>query len=262
VRHGHYITFFFNSIEAKSMMDQNNDNLHTWQVWEMFNRIAGRYDFLNRLLSFRSDIHWRQKMVDFMPEKKGLRILDLATGTADVLITLSALKDKVALGVGVDMARHMLDIGRQKIGRLKHAPFLQLLPADVAHLPFPEGQFDVATIAFGIRNFNSVDQTLGQIRRVLKDNGRLIVLEFSLPGKRALRFLYLLYFRKILPLIGHLISGDPGAYRYLNRSVESFPYGTAFCEILTKHHFQQVIFRPLTFGIATIYVGYKDTKCE
>ena len=238
-------------------MDFIQKNSARQNVGMMFDRISRRYDFLNRLLSLRQDVRWRRRMSALLPDKNNLDILDLAAGTADVLVMLSRQNDKIRLGVGMDMATRMLAIGRRKISRLKSASILKLLPGDAAHLPFHNDRFDAVTIAFGIRNFTDVDQALDEIYTVLKANGRLIVLEFSLPTNGAFKSFYLFYFRNILPFIGSVISGDPAAYRYLNRSVEAFPYGTAFCDLLKRHGFADITSHPLTFGIATIYLGHK-----
>jgi len=221
----------------------------------MFDRIAHRYDLLNRLLSMGTDIRWRKQMAQHLPEGDALNVLDLATGTADVLISLRKHAPRVRRGVGMDMSGGMLHHGLEKLRHLGlHGPF-QLVRADATCVAAASGAFDAATISFGIRNVLDVSAGLREMRRVLRPGGRALILEFSLPGNRLLRALYLFYFRNILPLLGGLISGDASAYRYLNETVESFPYGEAFCVLMRDAGFSGVRAIPLSFGIATLYVG-------
>ncbi len=226
------------------------------EVWKMFDRIAHRYDFLNRSLSFGQDIAWRRKMRKHLPERPELHVLDLATGTADQLIFL-ANDTRVASGEGSDMSEKMLEIGRRKISKAGLQDRFTLKTGDALQVPAPDNSADVVTISFGIRNVESVPEAMQEMIRVLKPGGRALILEFSLPGNRVMRGLYLFYFRHILPRIGGLISGDPYAYRYLNRTVETFPYGEAFCDWMREAGFESVRFRSLTFGIAAIYQGDK-----
>lgn len=225
------------------------------EAWQMFNRIAGRYDFLNRLLSLRQDVRWRKKILTHLPAKSDQMVLDIATGTGDVLLTLFSGSQKLKRGVGLDMAQEMLTHGRHKIHRHSFNKKIVLIPGDSLWLPFSSQSFDVITIAFGIRNLIDIKQGLAEMLRVLKPGGRLLILEFSLPGNKLFRKLYLLYFRKILPWLGGVISGDRYAYRYLNQTVESFPYGLAFNQVMEAAGFQEVSDYPLSFGIASIYQG-------
>ena len=225
-----------------------------FMIWEMFDRIANRYDLLNRLLSLRNDVKWRKKIACNLSEQDCQKILDIATGTADVLLALFQNSDKPAYGIGVDMAKNMLKIGRNKI---KHLGNIHLFPADALNLPFPSQTFDAVTIAFGIRNIPQFRPALAEMYRVLKPRGKVIILEFSLPQNFVIRTAYLYYFRKILPRIGGLVSGDYQAYRYLNASVEAFPFGCEFAEILRQIGFSAVKVDPLTFGIASVYSGEK-----
>ena len=227
-------------------------------VFRMFDRIAHRYDFLNRFLSFGRDVYWRKQIVRFLPSRSNLDILDLATGTADVLLTLCRKSDCIATGGGVDMAGRMLRGAQTKVASCGLQNKLTFVRADATRLPFASASFDVVTIAFGIRNFIDVRETLQEIHRVLATGGRLLILEFSLPSNRLIRCGYLFYFRHVLPLLGSLISGDSHAYRYLNRTVETFPYGENFCDIMRKAGFAEVRTWPLTFGVAAIYQGDKS----
>lgn len=228
------------------------------EVWRMFDRIAHRYDLLNRLLSLGRDVAWRKSIARNLPEGEGLRILDLATGTADVLLTIFAKRTRVASGIGLDMAQQMLSIGREKIAATGMSQNLRLLPGDATFLPFRENSFDTVTISFGIRNVLDVSQALRDMQRVLKPGGRALILEFSLPENKLVKQVYLFYFRNILPRIGGFISGDSYAYRYLNQTVETFPYGQEFCDLMNRAGFRNVRAIPLTFGIASLYLGDKE----
>ncbi len=227
------------------------------KVWHMFDRIATRYDLLNRLLSFGQDIRWRNKLARMLPDRQRLKVLDVATGTGDVILSLFEKNRNVFQAVGVDMSEKMLEIGRRKMRENHLDKVVEMQLGDAARLPFEDAQFDVVTIAFGIRNVYDVDKALQEMHRVLKPGGRALILEFSLPAQSFIRSAYLLYFRHVLPKIGGVISGDPYAYQYLNKTVESFPYGEAFCAIMEANGFTNVKAKPLTLGVATIYQGDK-----
>lgn len=230
------------------------------EIWRMFDRIARRYDLLNRLLSLRQDVRWRKKLTEMLPDRPSLSVLDLATGTADVLLSLFRHSRKVEIGIGLDMAENMLRIGRHKV-RQKHLnSSVILFPGDAVRIPFSTATFDVITMAFGIRNVQDIPAALREMMRILKPGGRLLILEFSLPKNRYFRSLYLFYFRRILPSIGGLISGDRKAYGYLNKTVETFPYGQDFCQLMIEAGFQNVQDVPLTLGISSIYKGDKNNE--
>lgn len=223
----------------------------------MFDRIAHRYDFLNRLLSLRRDVTWRRRLVDHLPKGSQLHLLDVATGTGDLLLSLAEHSGRVNCGVGLDLAGRMLQIAKGKLKNSSHRDRMSLILGDGALMPFPDNCFDVVTIGFGIRNFADTMIGLREFYRVLKPGGRLLVLEFSLPKNRFLYYGYLAYFRFVLPIVGRVLSGDATAYRHLNRSVESFPYGQDFCDLLTQAGLADVSVTPLTFGLASIYRGDK-----
>ncbi len=228
------------------------------EAWKLFDRIAQRYDFLNRFLSFGQDVLWRKKMALYLPKKTEISLLDLATGTADQLLFLFEKTDSIAQAVGVDLSDNMLAIGKKKIDDRKLDQKITLKPADGAALPFPENTFDCTTIAFGIRNIPDYQKSLREMLRVLKPGGISLVLEFSLPHSPLVRWPYLFYFRYILPFLGGWISGDSSAYRYLNATVEQFPHGDGFLQMMSDAGFKKVRRIPLSFGIATIYVGEKS----
>jgi len=227
------------------------------EAWRMFDRISRRYDLLNRLLSFGRDVSWRNRLASYLPQGTRVDLLDLATGTGDVLLTLRQRCNTIAAAVGLDLAPRMLQHARLKASRMNMQRDVYFARGDVSRLPFAAGSFDVVTIAFGIRNFISISETLQEIFRVLRPQGRLVILEFSLPTKAVLRACYMIYLRRIVPLIGWAVSGDSQAYRYLDETVETFPYGWAFREEMAKAGYVEVTACPLTFGVATIYAGYR-----
>jgi demethylmenaquinone methyltransferase/2-methoxy-6-polyprenyl-1,4-benzoquinol methylase len=223
----------------------------------MFDKIAPRYDLVNRILSLGRDEVWRKKLTNHLSDRSDQIVLDLATGTADVLISLFKNSQKLLTGIGIDMAEEMLRYGRQKTHRNNLETAIKLIPGNAGAIPFIANQFDIVTIAFGIRNVIDVRQCLAEILRVLKPGGRLLVLEFSLPKNKFIKNLYLFYFRNVLPKIGNLISGDKYAYHYLNQTVESFPHGNDFCDLLISAGYKNSRIESLTFGIASIYIGEK-----
>lgn len=226
-------------------------------VWKMFDRISPRYDLLNRLLSLRRDVYWRRKVVDFLDDRPNQRVLDLATGTADVLLALMRHSARVGYGLGIDMADRMLELGRQKVVAAGLDGRIELKRGDATALDLASASFDAVTIAFGIRNLSDIAKGLAEMRRVLRPGGRALILEFSLPNNRLIRIPYLVYFRHVLPRVGALLSGDQRAYRYLERTVKSFPYGDEMCALIRQAGFVKVSATPLTFGTVTIYRGMK-----
>jgi len=226
-------------------------------VWKMFDRIAHRYDLLNSLLSFGRDVAWRKKLAAQIGPGQRQVAVDLACGTGDILLSLYRYCPRVVFGLGVDMADRMLQLARTKLAAFRgERPIpTSLLRADACALPLETASADLVTIAFGIRNVTDVGTALGEMYRVLRPGGRALILEFSLPPNRIVRFIYLFYFRSILPRLGGIISGDRYAYRYLNETVETFPYGKDFCDLMTRAGFSNTKETLLTFGVATIYSG-------
>lgn len=235
----------------------NVDVQNKSQTWLMFDRIAKTYDPLNRVLSMGIDHSWRRKMATYVPEGEDLSLLDLATGTGDQLIALCRSVPHIRRAVGMDMSQGMLDIGRQKLETLSLGAETWLEVGDATQIPAQDATYDVTSISFGIRNVDNVSQALSEMYRVLKPGGRSLILEFALPDRVWFRSLYLLYFRKILPWIGSVVSGDRHAYSYLNQSVEAFPYGESFCQMMRDVGFVNVQAHRLTLNIAMIYQGDK-----
>jgi demethylmenaquinone methyltransferase/2-methoxy-6-polyprenyl-1,4-benzoquinol methylase len=214
----------------------------------MFDRIAPRYDLLNRLLSAGTDRTWRRACVDFLELSGPARLLDLCTGTADLLIE-ALERDPRHRGLGLDLSTEMLRRAAVKVGRKGLHARAALAGADAERLPVAAGRFDGALVAFGIRNVGDPAAALAEVRRALRPGGRLVVLEFGAP-RGVLGALYRLYFERLLPRVGRMVSGDHGAYRYLPLSVARFPSPEAFCALLEGAGFSDVSRRPLTFGIA------------
>ncbi len=225
-------------------------------VKEMFDRIAPKYDFLNRLLSFRQDTVWRTRMVQAAALKKGSRILDVACGTCDVALEASAQLKAGAKIVGLDFSFGMLDLGKKKLLTKKNET-IELLNADALSLPFERNLFDAVFIAFGIRNIMDRQRAIDSFHWVLKKSGRLVVLELTTPDKGFFRSLYLFYFKKILPLIGSFFSKHSNAYSYLPQSVLNFPTSVEFAKLMTRAGFKDIRFKRMTFGIVTLFVGKK-----
>ncbi len=223
--------------------------------WRMFDTIAGRYDALNRLLSFRRDVAWRRMLANLLPPGDHLRTLDLATGTADVLLALKRFNPRVASGVGVDMSRNMLRHAKDKIAARGLSDALRLVRSNGVCMGLADASFDAVTISFGIRNMPDALATLHEIRRVLRPGGRALILEFALPKSNVMRALHLFYLRHVLPHIGGLASGNFAAYRYLNTTIETFPYGEEFCALMREAGFRNVVAHTLTFGAANLYQG-------
>ncbi|MBP7052711.1 MAG: bifunctional demethylmenaquinone methyltransferase/2-methoxy-6-polyprenyl-1,4-benzoquinol methylase UbiE [Phycisphaerae bacterium] len=223
----------------------------------MFDRIALTYDLLNHLLSLGRDWAWRRRVAELLGEGGGGRIADLATGTGDMLIALLRRSPPPAGAAGLDSSERMLSLCREKLGRAELADRVELVRADASATPFAGNSFDAVTMAFGIRNTPDVGATLREILRILKPGGVALILEFSLPRNRIVRWCHLKYLRLGVPLLGAVVSGDRSAYRYLNESIEAFYRPNEFCALMEKAGFTQVSATPLTWGVASIYRGVR-----
>jgi demethylmenaquinone methyltransferase/2-methoxy-6-polyprenyl-1,4-benzoquinol methylase len=221
----------------------------------MFDRIAPRYDLLNRLLSGGTDVRWRRRAVDLLDLRAPSRVLDLCTGTADLL--LEALRrDPRHSGVGVDLSHGMLVRGRAKIRGRGDSGRARLTGGDGERLPLRDRAFDGALVAFGIRNVGDPVRAMREVVRVLRPGGRFVVLEFSMP-KGVLGRAYRLYFRCVLPRLGGLVSGDGSAYSYLPESVARFPTPRDFAALMEQAGLREVKWSLLTGGIACLHRGEK-----
>ncbi len=226
------------------------------QIARMFDNIAPHYDFLNRFLSVRIDKIWRRKAVNELRGRRLDEVLDVASGTADLALAVQKRVRPKHI-TGIDISEKMLEIGRRKIAQKGLEQQIDLMYGDSEEIPFDDHTFDAVTVAFGVRNFENTDKGLREMYRVLKPEGKAVILEFSVPRNRFFRSLYLFYFLRILPFAGRLISKDKRAYGYLPDSVLSFPHGAEFGKKMENCGFLNVRVRSLTFGIACIYTGTK-----
>ncbi len=206
-------------------------------VGHMFDRIAPAYNILNHILSFGQDFLWRRKLANCVDKEHNLRVLDLATGTGDVLISLLHRNSNITEAVGLDISENMLSLCRNKISRHKFSDRVNLVRADATTNPFADETFDVITISFGIRNTPDVFKTLNEIHRLLRPGGKVLILEFSMPTNQILKRCYLLYLRRFVPFLGRLLSGDDRAYKYLNTSIEIFDGMKDFLYLMLKAGF-------------------------
>lgn len=248
-----YICNFIVSVQVKP--NPASEASKKQQVEEMFDNISPRYDFLNHFLSLGVDHSWRTTVRKNVNSFGAKRILDVATGTADLAIELTKIKESNI--VGIDISQGMLDFGQIKLNQKKLTNRIILKQADSEKLPFMDREFDAVTVSFGVRNFENLLVGLAEMHRVLKSGGPLLVLEFSKPTNPIFSRLYWFYFKNILPLLGKMLSRSTNAYTYLPQSVAAFPEGEEFVEKAKSVGFSNVTFRPLTFGICTMYTCVK-----
>ena len=234
---------------------KNSDLGKKEQVTQMFDNISGDYDGLNRVISFGIDVKWRKKVVKFVEKTNPKFILDIATGTGDLAIALA--KTNANKIIGLDISIGMLDIGKQKIIKKQLEDTIEMVLGDSENMPFEDNTFDAITVAFGVRNFETLEKGLSEILRVLKPNGIFVILETSVPTKTPYKQGYKAYTKYILPVIGKLFSKDRSAYTYLSESASVFPYGDALNNILLEIGFINVKDFPQTLGVATIYTSTK-----
>lgn len=225
------------------------------QVAEMFNNISKRYDLLNHVLSLGIDILWRKKAIKMLKPEKPKLILDVATGTGDFAIEALALNPEKV--IGVDISEGMLEMGRKKMEKQGHSDKIEMQMGDSEKLLFEDNKFDAVIVSFGVRNFENLEAGLADMLRVLRPGGTTVIIEFSKPETFPFKQAYNFYFKSILPLIGRIVSKDNAAYTYLPESVQQFPYGNDFLNILEKVGFKDAKCKPLTFGISSIYLAKK-----
>jgi demethylmenaquinone methyltransferase / 2-methoxy-6-polyprenyl-1,4-benzoquinol methylase len=225
------------------------------QVAQMFDNISGNYDGLNRVISFGIDVKWRKKVLQLVADKKPKTVLDIATGTGDLAILMTGTSAEEI--IGLDISAGMLEVGKKKIAERKLGSKIQMVLGDSENIPYPDNYFDAITVAFGVRNFETLEKGLAEILRVLKPNGIFVILETSVPTKFPYKQGYAFHSKFILPLVGKLFSKDKAAYSYLSDSANEFPFGEALNNILRKIGFIEVEHLPQTFGVATIYHASK-----
>lgn len=225
------------------------------KIGKMFDRIANSYDFLNHFLSLGIDIYWRVRAIELLRKSNPKKILDVATGTAD--LGIAAVKLNPQKIIGIDISEKMLEIGKKKIHKLGLDHKIELILGDCENLPFKDNYFDAITVGFGVRNFENLKKGLSEMYRVLDKNGTVVILEFSKPKKFPLNYIFNFYFKNILPIVGKIISKDKEAYAYLPESVQKFPDGKDFLNIMKEVGFSNLKQIPLTFGIVSVYIGKK-----
>lgn len=226
------------------------------QVAEMFNSIAGKYDFMNRFLSAGIDVKWRKKAINLLKPLHPQQVLDVATGTGDVAILTHKLLQPQKI-TGIDISEGMLQVGREKINKLGLGAVIDLQKGDSETIHFPDNSFDAITVAFGVRNFQHLEKGLKEMYRVLKPGGKLVVLEFSRPKEPVFKTVYNLYMNLLAPGIGKMLAKNREAYQYLNDSVQAFPEREQFVDIMKGVGYSDTSFDPLTMGICCIYSGNK-----
>ena len=232
----------------------NTDQSKKTEVEDMFDNIAPKYDLLNHVLSMKIDVLWRNTLVKWMNKDAPKLVLDVATGTGDLAIAVQ--KGTGAEVVGLDLSQQMLNVGIDKIKKINLDQKISMQKGDAENLPFEDNKFDAVSVAFGVRNFENLEKGLAELRRVVKENSSVYILEFS-KVEGFLAPFYMFYFKNILPQIGKLVSKDNRAYTYLPDSVNAFPYGEKMKQILLDTGYSKVEYKKLSLGIATIYKATK-----
>ena len=232
----------------------NTDQSKKTEVEDMFDNIAPKYDLLNHVLSMKIDVLWRNTLVKWMNKDAPKLVLDVATGTGDLAIAVQ--KGTGADVVGLDLSQQMLNVGIDKIKKLNLDQKISMQKGDAENLPFEDNKFDAVSVAFGVRNFENLEKGLAELRRVVKKNSSVYILEFS-KVEGFLAPFYMFYFKNILPQIGKLVSKDNRAYTYLPDSVNAFPFGEKMKQILLDTGYSKVEYKKLSLGIATIYKATK-----
>jgi demethylmenaquinone methyltransferase/2-methoxy-6-polyprenyl-1,4-benzoquinol methylase len=235
---------------------KESNNSKKEQVAEMFDGISPKYDFLNRLLSGGIDIYWRKKALNMIKSEKNQLVLDIATGTGDLAIEANKILQPEKI-IGVDISEGMLNVGKEKIKKLKLEDKIELRTGDSEKLLFNDNTFDTVIVSFGVRNFENLLKGLTDMFRVTKSGGTCLVVEFSKPKMFPFKQFYWLYSTKLLPVIGKLVSKDASAYSYLPESVKAFPDGLEFARVFEQAGFSDIKIKTLTFGICSVYIGKK-----
>ena len=224
-------------------------------IGALFDRIAGKYDFLNHLLSLNIDKRWRRRAVKHIQTESG-SVLDVAIGTADLAIEIARQHKQLQIQ-GLDLSVEMMNVGKEKVARKGLESRISFMEGSALVMPFGDGCFDVVTCAYGVRNFSDLGKGLSEMQRVLRKGGELVILEFSYPKNKVVAWAYDLYFTHLLPFVGRLVSKDKTAYTYLNKSVKKIVWGEEMCEHIRTAGFTAVKHKTMTFGITTLYTATK-----
>lgn len=246
-------------IKAEKINPYDNDRCKTEQVKEMFDSIAPAYDFMNRAMTFGIDKLWRAKAVKMLKRHKTSTILDVATGTGDLAILLAKKLAPQSI-VGIDLSEVMINIGRTKVSNANLNNIITLTSGDCLDLPFADNSYDCITVAYGVRNFEHLEQGYQEMCRVMQPGGILCVIELSTPTSPIIKPLYKFYTRYIIPMVGRLVSKDIRAYSYLPESIAAVPQGTEMTTLMNNAGFVDCEYRRLTFGTCTIYTAYKPKQ--
>ena len=239
------------------MKPYNQEQSKKAQVEEMFDYNAPNYDKLNHIISFNLDRIWRRRVMRIVRRAKASKIMDIATGTGDLAIAMAKRVDRTQI-LGIDLSEEMLAVARRKVQKQGLEERIMLEKGDAENLAMVEtGSIDAVTVAFGVRNFENLERGLGEIHRTLREGGKFVVLELSVPKNRLIRWFYAQYSHRILPGIGAMISKDKQAYVYLPESIDEFPAPERFVEILESVGFKDVKRRKQSFGVAHIYEAVK-----
>ena len=225
------------------------------KINSMFDSISNEYDFLNNIITFGGHVKWKNDIVKIARENNPKIILDIATGTADIAIKFSEIENSKI--IGIDISTKMLDVGREKIQNKDLAKRVVLKKGDAENLEFDNSSFDIISIGYGVRNFENLEKGLKESFRVLSPNGKLIILETSIPSNPLIRVIFNIYTKVFISLISSIFSQNPKAYTYLEKSAKNFPSGDDFAKILLKSGFKNVKIEPKLFGASTIYIATK-----
>lgn len=242
--------------KAEKINPYNDNESKTGQVRQMFDSIAPAYDFMNRCMTMGIDKLWRRKAVKIVGKSRPQHLLDVATGTGDLAIQLCKKLNPAKI-VGIDLSEGMLEIGRRKVADRGLDQVISLEQGDCLNLRFGEGEFDAVTVAYGVRNFEHLEQGYAEMYRVLAPGGMLCVVELSTPTNPLIKFFYDIYTRHIIPFVGRSKSKDARAYSYLPESIAAVPQGEAMLQIMRRIGFKQCQAIAMTFGTCSIYVGVK-----
>lgn len=242
--------------ESEKIIPYASDESKKEQVEQMFDAIANDYDHLNTLMSLGFDKHWRKDAIRLLEDFQPQVILDIATGTGDFAIQAQRMLHPAKV-VGIDISDGMMEVGKIKVKNLFLDQIIEFQHQDCAGMTFPDGEFDAATVAFGVRNFEDIDKSFHEIHRVLKDDGVFLFLELSTPEHFPMKQLYGFYSRFVIPALGRFFSKDQSAYKYLPASIKAFPQGAAMIAILKKNGFKSVRHKTYTGGVCSLYIAEK-----